>query len=54
MPNIPSAKQRPSLQSYDIQPETLLLVSEEMARRYNVIPLEVRGNVLHVAMAKPG
>ncbi len=36
-----------------VKPEALLLVTEAMARRYNVIPLEVKGNVLRVAMANP-
>ncbi len=36
-----------------IQPEALQLVSETMARRYNVIPIKVTGNVLQVAMADP-
>ncbi|MDO8715209.1 MAG: GspE/PulE family protein [Dehalococcoidales bacterium] len=50
MPEIPSHNQRPNLRTYTIHPEVLLLVSEEMARKYNVIPLEIRGNVLQVAM----
>ena len=36
-----------------IQLEALQLVSEVMARQYKVVPLEVRGNVLRVAMANP-
>ncbi len=36
-----------------IQPEALQLVPEAMARKYNVIPLEVKGNLLRVAMANP-
>jgi general secretion pathway protein E len=32
-------------------PEALLLVPEAMARKYNAIPIEIDGNVLHVAMA---
>ncbi|MBI2329066.1 MAG: type II/IV secretion system protein [Chloroflexi bacterium] len=36
-----------------IQPEALQLVPEAMARRYNVIPLVVKGKVLRVAMANP-
>jgi len=36
-----------------IEPEALLLVPEAMARRYNVIPIKVNGNVLQVAMANP-
>ncbi|MFC2051951.1 GspE/PulE family protein [Chloroflexota bacterium] len=36
-----------------IQPEALQLVPEVMARQYNFVPLEVKGNVLRVAMANP-
>ena len=53
MPEIPSDKKRLSLRANDIQPEALLLVTEAMAREYNAIPLEIRGNVLRVAMANP-
>ncbi|MFC2056194.1 GspE/PulE family protein [Chloroflexota bacterium] len=41
------------LRQGSIQPEVLRLVPEAMARKYNVIPLEVRGNVLRVVMANP-
>ncbi len=34
-------------------PEALQLVPENVARKYNVIPLEVRNNTLRVAMANP-
>ena len=53
MTGISSDNKNSSLRTYDIQPEVLLLVSETIAREYNVIPLEVRGNVLKVAMANP-
>jgi len=46
-------EQRPRLRKDLIQPEALQLVPEVMARQYNVIPLEVKGNVLKVAMANP-
>lgn len=46
-------EQRPKLRKHLIQPEALELVSEAMARRYNVMPLEIKGNVLQVAMANP-
>jgi len=36
-----------------IQPEALQLVPEVMARKHNVMPLEVKGNALRVAMANP-
>jgi len=35
------------------QPEALSLIPEVMARRYNIIPLSLSGNVLQVAMANP-
>ncbi|MFC1847604.1 GspE/PulE family protein, partial [Chloroflexota bacterium] len=36
-----------------IQPEALQLIPEAIARKYTAIPLEIRGNVLRVAMADP-
>jgi general secretion pathway protein E len=36
-----------------IQPEALQLVPEALARKYNAIPLDIKGNVLYVAMANP-
>lgn len=53
MSEIPSDNKNSSLRTYDIQPEALLLVSETIAREYTVIPLEVKRNVLKVAMANP-
>ncbi len=44
---------RSRLRKNFIQPEILHLVPETMARKYVAIPLEVSGNVLHVAMANP-
>ncbi len=44
---------RPRLQKHLIQPEALRLIPERLAREYAAIPLEVSGNVLHVAMANP-
>lgn len=44
-------EQRPRLRKHLIQPEALQLVPEAMARKYNVIPMEVKSNVLQVAMA---
>ena len=41
------------LRTYDIHPDAIQLVSEAMAREYNVIPLEIKGQVLRVAMANP-
>ena len=53
MTEISSDKNSSSLRMYEIPPEALLLVSETMAREYNIIPLAVNGNVLQVAMANP-
>jgi len=36
-----------------IDPELLKLIPESLSRKYNAIPLEAVGNVLHVAMANP-
>ena len=46
-------EKRSRLRKDSIQPEALQLVPEVMARQYNVVPLEVKGNVLRVAMANP-
>lgn len=53
MTEMPSDNKKSSLRTHAIRPEVLLLVSEEMARRYNVIPLEIKGNVLQAAMVNP-
>jgi len=42
---------RPRPRRHLIQPEALQLVPEAMARKYNLVPLEVKGSVLQVAMA---
>ncbi len=44
---------QPKLKTRNIKPETLQLVPEAMARKYHIIPLEVSGNVLRLAMANP-
>ncbi|MFC2044351.1 GspE/PulE family protein [Chloroflexota bacterium] len=41
------------LQKHLIQPEAIQLIPEVTARKYNVMPLEVKGNVLKVAMSNP-
>jgi general secretion pathway protein E len=41
------------LRKHLLQPEALQLIPEVMARKYNVIPLEVYDNTLRVAMANP-
>ena len=46
---IPKAKLRKHL----IQSEALHLIPEALARKHSAIPLEISGNVLHVAMANP-
>jgi len=53
MPEAPSGGQQFKLRKHMCQPEALKLVPEAMARRYNVVPLEVKGNALYVAMANP-
>ena len=45
----PKAKLRKHL----IQPEALHLIPETLARKHAAIPLEISGNVLHVAMVNP-
>ena len=44
---------RTRLRKHLIQPEALRLIPEEQARKHSAIPLEISGNVLHVAMANP-
>jgi len=39
------------LRKYMPQPEALQLIPEAMARKYTIIPLEINGNALRVAMA---
>ncbi|MBA7648790.1 hypothetical protein ES703_56580 [subsurface metagenome] len=51
MPDLPSEEHRSRIRRDSIQPEALQLVPEALARKYNLIPLEVKGNVLRVAMA---
>jgi len=41
------------LRKHLIQPEALLLIPESLARKHAAIPLEISGNVLHVAMVDP-
>ncbi|MBC8477239.1 MAG: hypothetical protein H8D49_02735, partial [Dehalococcoidia bacterium] len=44
---------RTRLSKHLIQPEALRLIPEAQARKHSAIPLEISGNVLHVAMANP-
>jgi len=44
---------RTRLRKHLIQSEALRLVPETMARKHSAIPLEISGNVLHVAMINP-
>ncbi|HET6478287.1 MAG TPA: GspE/PulE family protein [Dehalococcoidales bacterium] len=44
---------RTRLRKHLIQPEALRLVPEAQARKHSAIPLEISGNVLHVAMSNP-
>jgi len=41
------------LRKHLIQPEALQLIPEPLARKHAAIPLEISGNVLHVAMVNP-
>jgi len=41
-----------NLSTYQIQPEALQLIPESMARKYNVIPLDISDDTLQVAMAE--
>jgi general secretion pathway protein E len=41
------------LKKYQVQPEALHLISEETARKYEVIPLRIEGDSLVVAMSEP-
>jgi general secretion pathway protein E len=41
------------LKKYQVQPEALRLIPEEMARKYEVIPLRIEGDALVVAMSHP-
>jgi len=41
------------LKKYRVQPEVLRLIPEEMARKYDVIPLRIEGDSLIVAMSHP-
>jgi len=47
----PRVKSR--LRKHLIPPEALLFVPEGVARKYSAMPLEVSGDVLHVAMSNP-
>jgi len=40
------------LATYQVQPEALELIPESIARKYNVMPLAIIDNALHVAMAE--
>ena len=54
MPNLPLENPRATkLRKHLIQPEALLLIPEALAREYTAIPLELKDEVLHVAMANP-
>jgi len=44
---------RAKLRKHLIQSEALRLIPETMARKHSAIPLEISGNVLHVAMVNP-
>jgi general secretion pathway protein E len=47
------AEQRINLKKEIPQPEALSLIPEDMARKYEAIPITVEGNILTVAMSNP-
>ncbi len=49
----PQKEPGPKLVKHLIQPEALQLIPETIARKYTAIPLEVKDNVLRVAMVNP-
>ncbi|GAI48714.1 unnamed protein product, partial [marine sediment metagenome] len=49
----PQKEPGPKLVKHLIQPEALQLIPEVIARKYTAIPLEVKDNVLRVAMVNP-
>ncbi len=53
MPNPTLKEPHARLRKDLIQPEVLRLVPEAMARKYNIMPLEMTDDVLRVAMADP-
>ena len=53
MTSPPSKEPQSRLGKHMPQPEALQLIPEEMARKYNAIPLELDGHTLRVAMADP-
>jgi len=42
-----------SLENYEISPEALTLVPENVARQYNLIPVDKIGGILTIAMSNP-
>jgi general secretion pathway protein E len=46
-------EQRINLRKHFPQPEAILLIPEDMARKYTAIPVSISGNTLTVAMANP-
>ena len=53
MPDSVSKKEPPKLKKHLIAPEAIRSIPEAVARKYNVVPLELKGNILKVAMANP-
>ena len=46
-------EQNINLKKQELQPEAIKLIPEEMARKYQTIPVAINGNTLIVAMANP-
>jgi len=53
-PKVHTGSARIDLRKVKIQPEAQRFIPEEMARRYNVMPLRIEGDFLVVAMSQPG
>lgn len=53
MAKLPIEEARRRLQKHTPESEAVQLIPEAMARKYAVVPVAVRGNVLRVAMANP-
>ncbi|MFH1031960.1 MAG: GspE/PulE family protein [Chloroflexota bacterium] len=53
MAEISSNKEQLKLRKHLIDPQAIRLIPETLARKWNAIPLEIKNNVLQVAMANP-
>lgn len=53
MADTPAKDQKFKLQKHLVQPAAVKMVPETLARHFNIVPLEIQGNILRIAMAKP-